>query len=514
MNVEEGVDYERGIAETALFFGFEIFCPGVDVHVQGKVISARTRPSCCTLYCAWGNSPRDDMVGGFDNGNDVDFNRGDIEYGNRGHRRQDISRKAFVGRQGKGLWQRSRWFVDFLVFLSLGGIRFRNLLEVKGVQMFGFLRNLVGQITNDFHDSVTWCHVRDTYARKNNYCLHFIHDEKFTKPFVDFVNEYFNDGNNIVICQCSDIKRPKFPLPEGNNVFYVKRYFHKMGLSRLFLRRVLNNAGKLIFHSLFCGSVSPYLYSHRKLLGKSYWMIWGGDLYNAPQGEVVDYVKSHFHGIITDTDGDDLVYARKYGNCEEVCRAGYTFPITKQMIDSVKQIEKSFLRIQINNSCDYSTLEMLDVLSRFKDRRFKIRVIHSYGDMKFQAAIEKKGLEIFGDDFEVISKYMTPFEYAQTMAENDILILNQNRQQGLGNCFAALALGVKVYIRSEITTFRHFTEKGVVVHDTNQIAKITYEEFVKKEALEVEENRKAAEPFFDGRYLYNLWKPILNSVGN
>lgn len=367
------------------------------------------------------------------------------------------------------------------------------------------------QVKDEVRDYVVWRKIRKYCSDHEVYCAHFIHDDKFTTPFVEFLNENFDVSRQVVICQCNNPSRPIFRLPKGANVFVVTRYFGCFGTCNRLIGAVVRRIRKLIFHSLFCGNVCPFLYSHRSMLKKSYWMIWGGDLYNAPQNEIDAYVRANFQGIITDTDGDDLVYEKKYGRCAEVYRAGYTFPITWKMIEAVTAVKKPFVRVQINNSCDSSTIEMLEVLSRFKNENMRIRVVHSYGDMKWCKDIEEKGLALFGEKFEIVSRYMAPAQYAQAMEENDVLILNQNRQQGLGNCFVALALGLKLFIRSEITTYNHLVGHGAVVHDTNQIGNMTFEEFTLRRQDEIAINRRASEPFFDGSRLRELWKPVLNA---
>ena len=103
---------------------------------------------------------------------------------------------------------------------------------------------------------------------------------------------------------------------------------------------------------------------------------------------------------------------------------------------------------------------------------------------------------------------MEPVQYAQKLAQNDILILNQNRQQGIGNCFSNLALGAKVFIKSEITTYNHFNSKDIKVFDTNEIKEMNFEEFVFYADETKQNNMQKSLMFFDDEYLKGLWKEV------
>lgn len=327
--------------------------------------------------------------------------------------------------------------------------------------------------------------------------VHIMNNDKFNKPFVDFLNRNFDPSEHMVLFR----KGHDFPVPQGNNViqFYD---FAQLNLD-------YPNIKKIIFHSLIGGSIE-FLYKHKKLLSKSYWMIWGGDLYNAPRDKVNDFVRANFKGYISDTDGDCDVAKKKYSSNPECYNAGYTFPITKEMIENAKRIDHDYIQIQINNSADDSTLEMLDVLSKFKNENIKIRTILSYGKVEYKDEIVTKGKQIFGDKFEYLDKLISPAEYAKWVAQNDILILNQNRQQGLGNSFVALALGVKLFIRAEITTYNHFNSKGIKVFDTNKIKDMKLSELADYPNDIKINNQKKSQMFFEDSYLRKLWSKVFN----
>lgn len=326
--------------------------------------------------------------------------------------------------------------------------------------------------------------------------VHLMHNDKFVKPFVDFLNKNFDNSEHIVLCKRSC---KQHPFPIGNNVFETESY-------KPF---VFDKVDKVFCHSLFDIEVVDYLYNHKDILkNKSYWVIWGGDLYNARRDEKNDYVRSNFKGYLTDFDTD--VAKDKYNlyNKNFYCIHAI-FPITKKMIENTTKLKKDFIQIQINNSCDDSTLQMLDVLSRFKDENIKITTILSYGKMQFKDEIINKGKSLFGNKFIYIDSYLPPEDYAQFIAQNDILILNQNRQQGIGNTIASLALGKKVFIRSDISTYKKLKDFNIKVYDTNKITDINFKDFIENNNFK--NNQTFAIKFFDENYKASLWKAVFDA---
>lgn len=326
--------------------------------------------------------------------------------------------------------------------------------------------------------------------------VHIMFNDKFNKPFVDFLNTNFNPKEHLVLC-----KRwfSEHPFPEGENVIEITSL---KGLK-------FNKSEKIICHSLFDPELVDYLYKHQDILrNKSYWVIWGGDLYGAQRDKKNDFVRTNFKGYISDTDGDCEVAMKTYNSHPETYKAGYTFPITKEMLDEAKRIEHDYIQIQINNSADKTTLDMLDILSKFKDKNIKITTILSYGQTQFKDEIIQKGKEIFGVKFEYLDKYLTPSEYAQKLAQNDILILNQNRQQGLGNCFSSLVLGSKAFIKSDITTYNHFNSRDIKVFDTYEINHMGFDELIAYDNEIKKNNMQKSLIFFDDEYLKRLWNEV------
>lgn len=331
--------------------------------------------------------------------------------------------------------------------------------------------------------------------------VHFMFNDKFNKAFVDFLNKNFDIKEHLVLC-----KRwyNEHPFPEGKNVIEVqsfKNFFFKKN-------------EKLICHSLFDGELVEYLYNHQDILkNKAYWCIWGGDLYNAPRDEKNDFVRKKIKAYVSVAQGDEVVAKNKYKSETKILSsAPYLSPQVSQKDNYdfyiANPLKNNETRIQINNSCDESILEMLDILSKFKDENIKITTILSYGKIEIKDKIIKKGQEIFADKFEFIEKFLPIEEFIKYSASNNILICNQNRQQGLGNVLSSLYLGNKVFIKSDITSVKYLENFGLKVFDTYKISEMSFDEF-KKYLDDIRENNiKMAEKFYTEDLYIKKWNEI------
>ena len=339
--------------------------------------------------------------------------------------------------------------------------------------------------------------------------VHFMQLDKFAPSYLAFLRDHYDMSQHLVLIKGA----PGCALPfKMRNVYRVNYFFRWLFLYRPFVNYKVKSVRKFIFHSLFDYEVVKYFSRESELLRqKGWWFIYGADLYTPPNDRDNVFVRSNVKGIITDTDGDDIVMMKKYSCHPSVIRAGYAFPVSWSMIETAvrERPAHDYVRVQINNSCDGSIIPALETLARFRDQNIKVRVILSYGKFD-KEKVRAVGQSIFGDKFEPIDEFLAPAEYAKKMAENDILILNHNRQQGLGNCFAALACGVKLFIRSEVTTSAHLKSKGCSVYATEDLSSLSWETFVSYPESDRLASRTNSRRFFDDSYLKSLWDPVFS----
>lgn len=324
--------------------------------------------------------------------------------------------------------------------------------------------------------------------------IHIMFNDKFNKPFVDFLNRNFDTKEHLILCK----RWHKYPFPRAENVIEIQT-----------LKNLnFSNAEKIFCHSLFDSELVDYLYNHQDILKeKSYWQVWGGDLYEAPRDEKNDFVRENIFAYIT--GGDRNIIIGKYGGGQKrFFSASYIFPVGLDILNVTKKHKHKELVIQINNSCDYTTIEMLHILSKFKDRNIRIITILSYGNLEFKNNIMDIGKQVFGDKFNYINEMLSPSEYAQHLANIDILILNQRRQQGVGNTQASLYLGNKVFIRSDVTTYKDFNDLGIKIYDSKDIVNLNFDDF--SSYPERKTNKQLVKNLIDESILRKSWKQIFS----
>ena len=324
--------------------------------------------------------------------------------------------------------------------------------------------------------------------------VHIMTNEKFSKPYVDFCNTYFEPNRHLLLVY--NLSFLSYPFPVGDNVFEIHN-----------LQKIdLNAAQKIIFHSLWSDEEVNRLYFEPRLLRKSVWIVWGADLYNAPREKRHDFVRSNFAWYCSGADSN-IIKERYSPKGKIIDVGGYIFPVSKTILDSVKRTKHSETVIQINNSADKSTLEILDVLYKFRDHDIRIWTVVSYGDMQWKDEIIAKGNALFADRFQALTEYMPPEAYVNHIANSDILILNQRRQQGVGNTKANLYLGNKVFIRSDVSTYGYFKSNGIEVYDTSAIPNMEFSEFTKNDTAA--SNKVLIEETIDEAKLAKKWKRCL-----
>ena len=335
--------------------------------------------------------------------------------------------------------------------------------------------------------------------------IHLMYNDKFNKPFVDFLNKNFDTKEHLVLCK-QWIKDEKVaPFPVGENVVKIHSLFG--------LNLESKNIEKIIIHSLFDKEVVIYLKNHPDILkNKAYWVIWGGDLYGKNEKEKEIFVKKNMKGYVACIAGDELVAKNKYNSNSLLFSAPYTIPTTPEIVKNIVPLKSSgTINIQINNSSDKTIIEMLDILGKFKDENIKISTVLSYGNKDCKQEIAQKGREIFGEKFNPIWDFMSPEEYTRHIANLDIIIFNQNRQQGVGNAILAAYYGKKIFIKKEVTSYKYLTDKNICVFDTNTIPTLKFEEFVSNPP-EIQDKTKAGGAiFFNIDYQTNAWKRVFES---
>lgn len=299
-------------------------------------------------------------------------------------------------------------------------------------------------------------------------------DKKFILPFLDNLKSHHSYVNHTMIIISSKKVYDFFIYP---NVIYISKYRDILTAIKL-----INKADKLIFHSMFLPVRILVLifFMSKKNYFKSYWMIWGGDLYNR-FWDRKDSTRNYMKYIFT------KFFARRIKNIISVVDGDYNFAVehykTKAYhlkmalypnstnISYVNDSNKNKIKFKIlvGNSATKSNLhiQVFEKLSNFTD--IEIYCPLSYGNDELRDKVVRKGKEIFDKSFHPITEFMQINEYHNFLRSVDIAIFNHKRQQALGNIITLLAMGKKIYLNKESPVFSDFSLYGFKIFDVDSI---------------------------------------------
>ena len=340
--------------------------------------------------------------------------------------------------------------------------------------------------------------------------LHVMHNDKFNRPYIELIGKHFA-GEGHVFLFYGGSPETDFPIPRLDNVIVLdnRKQFYLLGL-------LARKAHRVIFHGFFEHLLLFYLRRLRRQLKKAAWVIWGADFYTDRQSGGEKFLRDKREVVqslgarIVVAPGD-FALAREFYGFEGPGYYGlYRLPLHKGLLDQFETAPdpKAGLLVQINNSCDASILEPLEHLRRFRDRGLRVRVILSYGDQAVRERVVQTGRDLYGDHFLAATQYLPPEQYARLVWEAGVLVMNQPRQQGLGNVYAFLYRGAKVYVRSDVTTWSFLRERGFIVFDTLKLGRESFGEFAAFDADARRHNRELAARLLDDNEIAKLWGDI------
>lgn len=288
--------------------------------------------------------------------------------------------------------------------------------------------------------------------------LHICRAEKFIPPFVDLVQANFDpELHEFVIFGDHN----KFSTAGRSGVHRVGKGLVEKTAAKARLVVQMQRADRIILHGLFTRAVTHMLFLMPWLLNKTYWVIWGNDLYGKREADSQPgrknisrrFVIKHLGHLVSHVPGD-IELARQWygaGGMSHHCLM-YTSNVFSE--SEVVEQKTGFVEIQVGNSADPSNnhLEVFEKLAALRADNFRVLVPLSYGDQHYARRVIDEGKKRFGERFVPLIDFLPPDQYQAFLATIDIAIFNHNRQQGLGNLISLLGMGKKVYLRRDIST--------------------------------------------------------------
>ena len=195
----------------------------------------------------------------------------------------------------------------------------------------------------------------------------------------------------------------------------------------------------------------------------------------------------------------------------------YSSPEDNRILESClkKKIEKEkkddYINIQVGNSATPTNrhIEVLDLLKRFSNENIKVYVPLSYGDEKYKEEVIQYGKELFGDKFVPLIEFMDFEKYSEFLANIDIGIFNNNRQQAMGNICYLAYLGCKVYLAEDMPMWNYYKDYvRCSFYEIESISTCNFADFIEiKKEIQLD-NKKAIEWLLSEERAVELWKNV------
>ncbi|MET4161017.1 dTDP-N-acetylfucosamine:lipid II N-acetylfucosaminyltransferase [Marinobacterium sp. MBR-111] len=340
--------------------------------------------------------------------------------------------------------------------------------------------------------------------------LHVCNADNFIPPFIDFVEEHFGLDDHFFWLN-GDFDR--YSVKQEKSNYKVKRTKAGQVRGLLKLVQLMQSSEKVILHGLFNPRIVLILFLMPWLLKKCYWAIWGGDLYIYKLGErnLKWKVKEFFRRsvikkighLVTYIEGDVELARKWYGARGEYHEClGYLSNLYSPHNVCVEK--NSHINILIGNSADPNNnhIEAFEMLLPFKEEGVKIYLPLSYGDKKYAQKVIKMGYDWFGDKFKPLTEFMPFDEYLSLLCSIDIAIFNHRRQQAMGNTITLLGLGKTVYIRPEVSQWKFFMDKEIIVGDITKLSDL--------KLLDVENTVGNVREYFSKAKLIQQWSLLFD----
>jgi dTDP-N-acetylfucosamine:lipid II N-acetylfucosaminyltransferase len=302
--------------------------------------------------------------------------------------------------------------------------------------------------------------------------LHIAPDNSFINRFYDNLAEINALANNKIIIRthAQSLKAVK------RDIAFAKLYSKKFNL-------LVGDTES--YEKVFIHYFTPLLYrwvARRKFKEVS-WMVWGGDLYNLPETDLMCYEPLTLNKFVKKTTSlSKLLYHLKvmftqslfrkeaYAKLKNVLTwlpSEYEFacnhlpigaqhqfffyenPIEYGMLDATREKSASAIRkrpiLIIGNSAS-ATNNHIDTIQFLNENNLKadLMIPLSYGEKPYVEFL-KKNIRYDGGNIDFIERYLPFNEYLNLISSADGLVMNTKRPQGYGNILMMLYLNKPVY---------------------------------------------------------------------
>lgn len=286
------------------------------------------------------------------------------------------------------------------------------------------------------------------------------------------------------------------------------------------------SADVIILHGFYGGLFTKLFLLWPGVSRKTYWVVWGGDLYfrsTSSSSQRIAHNLDHilrkqiiknFRGILTSLPQDYHRVQETYHTNAPHIVVFYPNPVNFNILDqnSELQSKKHIKKILLGNSASPTNnhFEAIDYLAAIsKDINFQVICPLSYGENK--TAVIEYGKEKLGEKFFPLLEFIEPSEYAKILVSIDVAIMNHSRQEAVSTILALLYSGKKVFIRKQVSTYPWLKDLGINIFNTTDLLSSTTNidlfDFTEEKRME---NMHIISNYFSDEHCIKMWKEVFD----
>ena len=304
--------------------------------------------------------------------------------------------------------------------------------------------------------------------------VHIFNDQKkFSLGFFRFLKD---EGFDLKDTRVWHYGKPSAEFEKtGVKIRFIRSWLIPPGHGRMY--RELKQADRIIIHSLASPFLIGMLRMNRKLCEKTWWVIWGKDLYlyrlsrkkSLPLKLYEAFrkpVMRDIRHIISALPGDYELARKWYGSRADYTPLPMLYPYCIDYGQGAKaEAAPEKMTILVGNSASRTNEheEAIRILAESGGEHLgKVYCPLSYGGpKKYAGQVAAYGREKLGDRFIPLMDYMPFEEYRKIWNSADAAVYNQKRQEALGNIYSLIMMKKTVYLRPGTSTADYMEAIGV-----------------------------------------------------
>jgi dTDP-N-acetylfucosamine:lipid II N-acetylfucosaminyltransferase len=345
--------------------------------------------------------------------------------------------------------------------------------------------------------------------------LHIIGIGRYSDTLYDFIRRNYPINEHFFLFTTSN--KDAELLEKENSILYADRGF--FNLTKIII--LLFKSNKIFIHGLYDARLIilyNFLFNFKK---KIYWDVWGGDLLDpydeidSFKGKLIRSFKRLFmfrvkHVITSPLEFDFLVNNYNHNKVYHKAKyyQNYDFPLHLNKV-SFNQIKQINIMIGQSAAIGNNHIEIFHRLEKIKlENSIMIHVPIAYGDKSYANDLERIGKSLFGSNIVFYKNHLSLKDYKEFLRDKiDIAIFNNQIQLGHANIVQLICYGKKLYLRSDNTHYKEYTNQGFVIYDTiadfdDSILEINYDASAT--------NANLAKVVFSESAISNQWEKIFD----